>query len=168
MPSTPTKRPRRASAPRLAPESPRRVSRHVRTVSANVAASAQARHKVLSSRSPASARPQSLGWPAQKVPVEIYAEIITYLPRSAVKNMRLVNHEFEEKASSVFFQNVVVPFRSEIYGVTPEPRKAGGSEPTVQDEMPQRSIMLQDKGMRVFQGLVCLYFITWPRSNLIM
>jgi len=63
--------------------------------------------------------------------------------------MRLVNKEFEQKASSAFFQVVVVPFKSEIYGVQVE---AGvSSRPTLQDEMPQSS-MLQDKGMRVFQG----------------
>jgi len=93
------------------------------------------------------------GWPARKVPVEIFAEIISYLPRSAVKNMRLVNKEFEQKTSSTFFQVVVVPFRSEIYGITPEPG-LGRPQPTWEDEMPQRSIMLQDRGMRVFQGYV--------------
>jgi len=39
-----------------------------------------------------------------------------------------------------------VPFRPEIYGITPE------TTPT--NDGPQGSVMLQDQGMRVFQGLV--------------
>lgn len=63
--------------------------------------------------------------------------------------MRLVNKEFELKVSAYLFQVVVVPFKPEIYGVTPEP-PLGGSRPTgiIESQM----VLLQDKGMRVFQG----------------
>ena len=59
--------------------------------------------------------------------------------------MRLVNKEFEEKVAQVLFRTVVVPFKPEIYGI---------SSDTVTANDGQSCIMLQDKGMRVFQGLV--------------
>lgn len=58
--------------------------------------------------------------------------------------MRLVNHEFEEKVSTYLFRTVVVPFRPEIYGLAEE-SAADGEDGRV-------ALMLQDKGMRVFQG----------------
>ncbi len=90
-------------------------------------------------------------WPAGLLPVEIYTLIINYLPRSSIQNLRLVNKEFDRKVVEVLFKVVVVPFRPEIYGITPE------TTPT--NDGPQGSVMLQDKGMRVFQGLVynCLF-----------
>lgn len=79
------------------------------------------------------------------IPTEIFHQIAGYLPRSSVKNMRLVNHEFEEKVSALFFRTVVVPFRPEIYGIT----ECTGE---VSKVVPGPAVMLQDKGMRVFQG----------------
>jgi hypothetical protein len=87
-----------------------------------------------------------LTWPAGLLPVEIFTLIINYLPRSSIQNLRLVNKEFDRKVVEVLFKVVVVPFRPEIYGITPE------TTPT--NDGPQGSVMLQDKGMRVFQGLV--------------
>lgn len=68
--------------------------------------------------------------------------------------MRLVNKEFEAKVSEFLFRVVVVPFKSEIYGIAPEPSLgalAGSTEVPVLNTG-QASIALQDKGMRVFQG----------------
>jgi len=65
--------------------------------------------------------------------------------------MRLVNKEFEEKVSEYLFRVVVVPFKPEIYGITPEPSLSGTSEDIANDAL-RGSVMLQDKGMRVFQG----------------
>ena len=65
--------------------------------------------------------------------------------------MRLVNREFEEKVSEYLFRVVVVPFKPEIYGITPEPTLSGIPEPST-NNMIHGSVMLQDKGMRVFQG----------------
>ncbi|KAJ8065724.1 hypothetical protein OCU04_006394 [Sclerotinia nivalis] len=79
-------------------------------------------------------------WVSNKIPVEIFNLIIINLPRSTIQNMRLVNREFEAKVSEYLFKYVVVPFRPEIYGINSEPSN------------PQSSIMLQDKGMRIFQG----------------
>jgi hypothetical protein len=87
-----------------------------------------------------------LTWPAGLLPVEIFALIIDYLPRSSIQDLRLVNKEFEDKVSPVLFKVVVVPFRPEIYGITPEI--------TSTNDGPQSSVLLQDKGMRVFEGLV--------------
>lgn len=84
-------------------------------------------------------------WPVDKLPVEIFNLIISYLPRSTIQNMRLVNKEFEEKVTAYLFRTVVVPFRSEIYGISSEV-DLGLETPSV------GSVILQDKGMRVFQG----------------
>lgn len=89
----------------------------------------------------------AIQWPADIVPVEIFAEIMSYLPRSTIQNMRLANKEFEKKVSTYLFQVVVVPFKPEIYGVAPDP-PLGGKPPTE----PPKTILLQDKGMRVFYG----------------
>lgn len=66
--------------------------------------------------------------------------------------MRLVNKEFEKKVSEYLFKVVVVPFKPEIYGITPEPPllQAPGA---LENESLRGSIMLQDKGMRVFEGI---------------
>ncbi|KAI9048936.1 hypothetical protein LZ554_006786 [Drepanopeziza brunnea f. sp. 'monogermtubi'] len=88
--------------------------------------------------------PCKLKWPPRLVPVEIFGLITSYLPRSNIQNMRLVNKEFDKKVSEVLFRIVVVPFRPEIYGITPETTSSN-------DEV-QQSIMIQDQGMRVFQG----------------
>ncbi|KAI9155249.1 hypothetical protein HJFPF1_07830 [Paramyrothecium foliicola] len=55
-------------------------------------------------------------WPIHDVPVEIFELITSYLSRSEVKALRLVCREFENKVSGQYFRNVVVPFRSELYG----------------------------------------------------
>ena len=92
-------------------------------------------------------------WPPDLLPVEIFELIIAYLPRSSIQNMRCVNKEFENKVSAYLFKVVVVPFKPEIYGITPEPILAGITDAqTRANEILQGSVMLQDKGMRVFQG----------------
>ncbi|KAH6681832.1 hypothetical protein B0J14DRAFT_648254 [Halenospora varia] len=90
-------------------------------------------------------------WPEQRLPVEIFTLIISYLPRSNIQNMRLVNKEFEEKVSEYLFKVVVVPFKPEIYGIAPESSHGGILENGASDSL-QGAVMLQDKGMRVFQG----------------
>lgn len=65
--------------------------------------------------------------------------------------MRLVNKEFEEKVSEYLFKVVVVPFKPEIYGIAPESSHGGILENGASDSL-QGAVMLQDKGMRVFQG----------------
>jgi hypothetical protein len=89
----------------------------------------------------------ALIWPAELLPVEIFTLIINHLPRSNIQTLRLVNKEFDQKVSAELFKVVVVPFRPEIYGITPD------TAPTTNDGA-QGSVMLQDKGMRVFQGSV--------------
>ncbi|TVY22589.1 hypothetical protein LHYA1_G008766 [Lachnellula hyalina] len=82
-------------------------------------------------------------WPLNQLPVELFVLIAKHLPRSNIQSMRLVNREFEQKISEYLFRVVVVPFKPEIYGINPEPALSGSL---------QGSVMLQDKGMRVFQG----------------
>ena len=57
------------------------------------------------------------GWPPNVVPVEIFEHLGSSLSRDDLFSMRLVNHEFEAKISSRIFQTVVIPFKSDIYGV---------------------------------------------------
>ncbi|KAF2104356.1 hypothetical protein NA57DRAFT_29656 [Rhizodiscina lignyota] len=57
------------------------------------------------------------GWPAQKMPAELYDLIIGYLPRDEIKAMRLACKEFEKHVSHALFSTVVVPFNTEIYGM---------------------------------------------------
>ncbi|KAL3955167.1 hypothetical protein ACCO45_010730 [Purpureocillium lilacinum] len=49
------------------------------------------------------------------IPVEIFDIIVSHLPRSDVKTLRLVCREFEAKVSASYFRNVVVLFTAEIY-----------------------------------------------------
>jgi len=82
--------------------------------------------------------------------------VVAYLPRSSVQSLRLVNRESERKVSAELFKTVVVPFKPEIYGISDD--LSGETWPfgyhSGQHDSPQDSsaIMLQDKGMRVFQG----------------
>lgn len=68
--------------------------------------------------------------------------------------MRLVNKEFEEKVAHDLFQTVVVPFSPEIYGIAEEPTNGSSQSSSDEREVVQgkAAVMLQDKGMRVFQG----------------
>ncbi|RDW59988.1 hypothetical protein BP5796_11594 [Coleophoma crateriformis] len=94
----------------------------------------------------------NLTWPtsdAKRLPVEIFVIIASHLSRQSIQSMRLVCKEFEEKISEYLFRVVVVPFKPEIYGITPEPNHGGMLH---ENDILKGSIMLQDKGMRVFQG----------------
>lgn len=90
-------------------------------------------------------------WPADALPVEIFNLILNYLPRSSIQNMRLVNKEFESKVSHYLFRVVVLPFRPEIYGISPEPDVSGSRHIPI-DSVMRDSVKLQHKGMKVFQG----------------
>jgi hypothetical protein len=65
--------------------------------------------------------------------------------------MRLVNREFETKVSHYLFRVVVVPFRPEIYGISPEPALYPPPDGLINGAL-HGSVKLQDKGMKVFQG----------------
>ena len=54
-------------------------------------------------------------WPEHRIPVEIVGQIIQWVSRADMMNLRLVNREFEMKVSCFVFQSVVVPFRPQIY-----------------------------------------------------
>ncbi|KAK1659221.1 F-box domain-containing protein [Colletotrichum godetiae] len=92
--------------------------------------------------------PPQLTWPTSQVPVEIFDEITTYLSRSDVKNLRLVNHEFDKMISSKYFRNVVVPFRSEMYKARKQKYLDDGGA-----AQPQLGVdTLFSGGMRIFQS----------------
>lgn len=82
-------------------------------------------------------------WPPGEIPVELFEIITSYLSRAEVKTLRLVCWEFESKVSARYFKNVVVPFRSELYGSLPY------------DEFGTRkcpSSALFSNGMRIFES----------------
>ena len=85
----------------------------------------------------------SVPWPAAEVPVEIFELITSYLYRSEVRTLRLVCREFEAKVSAQFFKNVVVPFRSELYG-----QLRDESSPSTKN--PAASVF--SNGMRIFEA----------------
>jgi hypothetical protein len=62
--------------------------------------------------------------------------------------MRLVNHEFEKGVCAYLFRSVVVPFRPELYSVPAAPPLGLSASSTKNAS----SILLPDKGMRIFQG----------------
>ncbi len=75
--------------------------------------------------------PTRQGWPNKPIPTEVMEQIAQYLSRETLLNMRLVNHEFEKRVSSVAFKTVVVPFRPEIYGMMIHDSKA--KKPAITD-----------------------------------
>lgn len=81
------------------------------------------------------------------LPVEVYEHIASYLPRSDIENMRLVSKKFEKNILAYLFRNVVVIFKPEIYGLKVPAR---GIEEEI--DTYKAGIMLQDKGMLIFQG----------------
>lgn len=68
--------------------------------------------------------PQRATWPPGELPMELFDLIAAHLPRDAVKSMRLVNKEFEEKVSSALFYTSVVPFNTELYDMIDEDTRA--------------------------------------------
>ncbi|WYZ46515.1 hypothetical protein EsH8_IX_000740 [Colletotrichum jinshuiense] len=104
----------------------------------------------LRQKAPMAPKSPQLTWPPAQVPVEIFDEITTYLSRADVKNLRLVNHEFDRMVSAKYFRNVVVPFRSEMYKV----RQQKVTCLEVEDEEQARSVKdtLFSSGMRIFQS----------------
>lgn len=82
-------------------------------------------------------------WPTNQIPVEIFELIASYLSRAEVKIMRLVCREFESKVSARYFKNVVVPFRSELYGTLSRDEFGARKHP---------SSTLLSNGMRIFES----------------
>ena len=76
--------------------------------------------------------PGRRGWPAGCLPVEVFDIIVGYLPRGSIAAMRLVNGEFEMKTSNRLFHTVVVPFRSEIYGMMTHKSETESISPMLQ------------------------------------
>ncbi|KAM0713437.1 hypothetical protein Q7P37_010399 [Cladosporium fusiforme] len=58
--------------------------------------------------------PSSPAWPSE-VPVEIFNMFAQNLSSRDIRSMRLVCKEFEQKISPTLFEEVVVPFTSELY-----------------------------------------------------
>lgn len=82
-------------------------------------------------------------WPSDRLPVEIFEIITSYLSRYEVRSLRLVCSEFEAKVSAQYFRNVVVPFKSELYNSL-------GRDET--GAVKRSSSALFSNGMRIFQS----------------
>ena len=84
-----------------------------------------------------------VSWPVSEIPVEIFELITSYLARAEVKSLRLVCREFDSKVSAQYFKNVVVPFRSELYGTLPVDETGVRQHPS--------SALFSD-GLRIFES----------------
>ncbi|KAI6800930.1 hypothetical protein KC361_g2049 [Hortaea werneckii] len=73
------------------------------------------RHRILIEKANGKQEESCITWPVGTVPKEIFDIITGNLTREEVKNMRLVNKEFEGKVSSSLFYSSVVPFNTELY-----------------------------------------------------
>jgi hypothetical protein len=82
-------------------------------------------------------------WPMGRMPVELFNLIASFLSRQDVKALRLTCREFEDRVSSEYFRNVVVPFRSELYGNMA--REVGGG-------IECATTTLFTNGMRIFEA----------------
>ncbi|KAL9039363.1 MAG: hypothetical protein Q9214_004908, partial [Letrouitia sp. 1 TL-2023] len=93
--------------------------------------------------------PNGEGWPTmhhglseypRALPVEIFEEIGSYLPRDQIQKMRFVNHEFEKKISCLAFRTVVVPFKPKIYGGPAQEYKGtpGSKNPELPKDVDQK------------------------------
>ena len=95
----------------------------------------------------------------KELPVEIFEHIARYCSHDTLKNMRLVNKNFERKLSNRVFGTAVVPFNSGIYGMMVHDRpakaivdiegkgKAGGIPPV--QNFPAKEV---DDGMKIFKA----------------
>ena len=101
--------------------------------------------------------PGRRGWPADRLPVEVFELIASHLPRESVQSMRLVNSEFERKTSNRLFHTVVLPFRSEIYGMMTHKddkirkKKSKGKGKAIDTEPEDEPKVVHD-GMKVFKA----------------
>lgn len=69
-----------------------------------------------------------------KLPLELFEHIVHFVSRSDIKNMRLVNKNFEAGVSSSFFHTVVLPFTASIYDdllATESPNSSVKAKPDV-------------------------------------
>ena len=101
--------------------------------------------------------PGRRGWPADRLPVEVFELIASHLPRESVQSMRLINFEFERKTSNRLFHTVVLPFRSEIYGMMTHKddktrkKKSKGKGKAIDTEPEDEPKVVHD-GMKVFKA----------------
>ena len=113
-------------------------------------------------RSPSPRRFQSnnrRGGSLKKLPVEIFEHIARYCSHDTLKNMRLVNRDFENKLSNRVFGTAVVPFNLGIYGmmVHDNPAKANvdtemkgkAGKPAPAQDYSAKEV---DKGMKIFKA----------------
>ncbi|KAK5128875.1 hypothetical protein LTR85_000208 [Meristemomyces frigidus] len=70
-------------------------------------------------------------WPAKTLPVELFDLITVHLARDDIKNMRLVNREFEANVSASLFRTSVVPFNTELYDMIDDEAKTKIRQPAV-------------------------------------
>ncbi|KAK4545368.1 hypothetical protein LTR36_003548 [Oleoguttula mirabilis] len=70
-------------------------------------------------------------WPAKTLPVELFDLITANLARDDIKNMRLVNREFEANVSASLFRTSVVPFNTELYDMIDDEAKTKTRQPPV-------------------------------------
>ncbi|KAM0280317.1 hypothetical protein ACHAQH_004153 [Verticillium albo-atrum] len=96
--------------------------------------------------------PRPLTWPAERIPVELFTIITSYLSRSDVESLRVVNKEFELKLASQYFRNVVVPFHAELYAVQSNEAEVRCSDHEAVTQTLSHADSILTNGMRIFQS----------------
>ncbi|KAI6809947.1 hypothetical protein KC332_g12541 [Hortaea werneckii] len=89
------------------------------------------RHRILIEKANGKQEESCITWPVGTVPKEIFDIITGNLTREEVKNMRLVNREFEGKVSSSLFYSSVVPFNTELYDMIGSDAKNSSRQATL-------------------------------------
>ncbi|GAB1743563.1 hypothetical protein NU219Hw_g492t1 [Hortaea werneckii] len=132
------------------------------------------RHCILIEKANGKQKESCITWPVGTVPKEIFDMVTANLTREDVKNMRLVNKEFEGKVSSSLFYSSVVPFNTELYDMISSDAKNSSRQATLstkdQHILPQvegldsggihwqnakddaQGKMYKGHGLKVFQG----------------
>ncbi|KAI7215553.1 hypothetical protein KC333_g5373 [Hortaea werneckii] len=88
------------------------------------------RHRILIEKAYGKQKESCITWPVGTVPKEIFDMVAGNLTREDVKNMRLVNKEFEGKVSSSLFYSSVVPFNTELYDMISSDAKNSSRQAT--------------------------------------
>lgn len=110
------------------------------------------------------AGPSRAHWVPGQVPLELFGAITQHLSRDDIKNMRLVNKDFERAVSGFLFDTVVVPFNTELYDMIEQDKtvkkdtkgKGRADEPklgnTLHWKNDKEDELYNGHGLRVFEG----------------
>lgn len=102
------------------------------------------RHRILIEKAYGKQKESCITWPVGAVPKELFDMVTENLTREDVKNMRLVNKEFEGKVSSSLFYSSVVPFNTELYDMIGSDAKNSNRQATLNTKDQHVSLPVED------------------------